>query len=327
MDAKTPLELDQLPLDPIPRYLLHLDLLRSPEVELSALRQQLDESRWVGQLASAQWADGSWGRFHTQDTKRKQPIPTTETAILLALGAGLWKDHPVLARTVAYIERVLDGQVDWRDWHEKHDNPDAWPWSVKHISAANLAMIDPKHALLEPHRAFWVAMADAAFGSGTHDRTAEVSAFNEATGYGLKSPPTVVHRYPLILLSTSAGTLEPALAQRIGEEVLAKWPPPPEQLLSACPSSPEASRLLYGWLQAMAPARGLDPVDEAVRRVVQQFQCTQDGWYDLGTKLPRRPHSDFPLSESWRRKPNRQIDSTIWIQRQTAYKRQPADCA
>ncbi len=112
MDAKSPLEIDQLPLDPIPRYLLHRDLLRTPEAQLCAFRRPLDESRWVRQLASAQWPDGSWGRFHTQDTKRKQPIPTTETAILLALGAGLWKDHPVLARTVAYIERVLDAGLD-----------------------------------------------------------------------------------------------------------------------------------------------------------------------------------------------------------------------
>ena len=170
-------------------------------------------------------------------------------------------------------------------------------------------------------------MAEAAFGSGTHDRTAEIAAFNEATAYGLKSPPTVLHRYPLIFLSTFAPALARDLAEMIGAAVLAKWPPPAEQSLSACAASPEDARMLYGWLQAMAPARGLGPVDYAVRRVVQQASRTPDGWYDLGTKLPRRPHSDFPLSESWRKKPNRQIDSTIWIQRQAAYACQPADGA
>jgi hypothetical protein len=60
---------------------------------------------------------------------------------------------------IGYLERVLRGDVDWLDWHEKHDNPDAWPWHVKHISAANLAAIDPSHVLLTKHHAFWLSLA------------------------------------------------------------------------------------------------------------------------------------------------------------------------
>jgi len=39
-------------------------------------------------LKCSQMADGTWGRFHTRDSRVKQPFPTTESAIATALDLG-----------------------------------------------------------------------------------------------------------------------------------------------------------------------------------------------------------------------------------------------
>lgn len=304
-------ELSEEELDPIPKYLFHRDVLRTTGKRLASVRSCLDDSRWVQALSTSQWEDGSWGRFHTQDTKRKQPIPTTECAIRLALASGLDGRHPVVRGVVDYIERVLRDGLDWRDWHEKHDNPDAWPWSVRHISAANLASIEPTHPLLAPHQSFWLDMAKAAFGSGDYSRVAEMAAFNDLTGYGLKNPPRVIHRNPLLILSTVAPQLGP-MAATIGRAVLDQRPAPDTRAFRRPPFDPAVARDLYYWIEFAVTALAFEPVREALRTVLRSLQGDR-GMVDLGGKLPRRPHSPFPLSETWRKRQARETDHTIWI--------------
>ncbi|MDP7611960.1 MAG: hypothetical protein QGH62_05905, partial [Nitrospinaceae bacterium] len=137
-------------LDPVPRYLIlrdvmHLDL---NDPILSRAEKLLTESRWIKLLRDSQWEDGTWGRFHTQNTKIKQPIPTTEIAIRIALDSGLDRDSPILKKTIGFMVDHIDGRSEWRDWPEKHDNPAAWFVGIPYISAANLALIDDNHQKL-----------------------------------------------------------------------------------------------------------------------------------------------------------------------------------
>lgn len=63
--------------DPVVRFRLLRDVLcTAPDCgELERARQQLRKSRWVQELESEQWEDGSWGTLHSKDYNAKQKIP------------------------------------------------------------------------------------------------------------------------------------------------------------------------------------------------------------------------------------------------------------
>ena len=107
------------------------------------------QSKWVRQLEDAQLPDGSWGRFHSQDTKKKTVFRTTEEAIDRAFALGLEPGDGLLTRVSQYIQNVLDGDAQITDRDEKNE---AWPLLVKFILAGRLAQIDPANQLLDP---FW----------------------------------------------------------------------------------------------------------------------------------------------------------------------------
>ena len=98
--------------DPVPRFRLLRDVLGKSKghSEYDDAEQRLLESRWVVRLALSQQSDGTWGRFHTQDTKTQQPFSTTESALQVALDSGLDRTSEVLRRLLP-IERMI---VRWR---------------------------------------------------------------------------------------------------------------------------------------------------------------------------------------------------------------------
>jgi hypothetical protein len=57
--------------DGVLAYRLKREVLRLPaeEPELIRLKNGVMKSKWVHQLDEAQLPDGSWGRFHSQNTK------------------------------------------------------------------------------------------------------------------------------------------------------------------------------------------------------------------------------------------------------------------
>ena len=116
--------LDMSP-DPVPRYRLLRDILQIDQGNRRLLdaKAAVQQSKWVRLLYSSQLKDGTWGRFHTQNSKRKQVFPTTETAIATALASGLDRDSDLLRKTVSFILDHLDGKTTWIDPPEKHDNP------------------------------------------------------------------------------------------------------------------------------------------------------------------------------------------------------------
>jgi hypothetical protein len=94
--------------DPAPRYLVLRDLWHCApgEASLRAAQNNLSESRWIIALAGAQQPDGTWGRFHTQDTRVKRLFPTSEYAIRRALALGLDQHSPVLQKVSGFIRLI-----------------------------------------------------------------------------------------------------------------------------------------------------------------------------------------------------------------------------
>ena len=108
--------------DPVPRYLVARDVLAQEfsHAELAVLKAKIFTSKSFRILQSEQWEDGSWGRIHTQDTKRKQKVATTEVGVRRALVLGLDSSDEILSNALTYLLQVLRDQIDYRDTKETH---------------------------------------------------------------------------------------------------------------------------------------------------------------------------------------------------------------
>lgn len=135
--AKTILEADP---EPVVRLRLLRDVLKHPldDIEVKRAKMNLSKSRWVQELEREQLSDGSWGRFHTRDTRVKQKIARTEDGVSRALALGLDICHPTLQKAASYITYILDGRLKWRDRREVSWGQGWWDSAVQLISSATL---------------------------------------------------------------------------------------------------------------------------------------------------------------------------------------------
>ena len=145
------------------RDVLHLS---PPSSELGHLMTGLTQHPWTRQLSQEQQPDGSWGRFHSMDSRIKARFPTSEVAIRRALALGLDKDNPILARVAGYMQRVLEGAATWPDRVEKSEG---WPICVETITAATLAEVDPAQPASLSTWKYWVEIAERSFPAGKYD--------------------------------------------------------------------------------------------------------------------------------------------------------------
>jgi hypothetical protein len=302
--------------DPVPRFRLLRDILKvNPEssryIEAKAA---LSRSKWVQLLRNSQLEDGTWGRFHTQDTKVKQTFPTTETAIATALACGLDKNSDLLKATVAFILDHLDGKTTWTDTPEKHDNPEAWPIGIRHISAANLALIDNTHPYLDEFWTYWYKTASAAFASGHYDRKAEIEMRNALDNIKRKNPGAFHTKYHLILLSSTANTLPQQLERMILEFV--RDAPGGiyytyDKNINAFPAID--ARWFVSWLLALKLLSRFPTwrkVGSSALNWIWDQRSTEGLWNFTGYR-PWKPVSYLPISENWRKRKNRVIDCTV----------------
>ena len=72
-------------------------------------------------LMEEQHEDGSFGRFHTMDSRLKQKIPTTEAAAWLMYENSITRQVDVCNKTCLYMERLLDDTRKWPDSWEKNE--------------------------------------------------------------------------------------------------------------------------------------------------------------------------------------------------------------
>jgi hypothetical protein len=302
--------------DPVPRFRLLRDILKFNQdhpLYIEA-KDAIHGSKWANLLRDSQLADGTWGRFHSQNTKVKQTFPTTEVAIATALASGLDKDSDILKKTVSFIVDHLDGKATWIDTPEKHDNPDAWPIGIRHLSAANLALIDNKHPHLDEFWNYWLKTTDAAFASGHYDRKAEIETRNALDNIERKSPGAFHNKYHLILLSSTGKTLPPSLEHKILNYVMDA----PhgiyyayERHINTFPASD--ARGFVGWLLAVRLLSRFPTwhtVGTSVLNWIWDHRSTEGLWNFKGY-VSWKPVTYLPISESWKKRKNRVIDCTL----------------
>jgi hypothetical protein len=301
--------------EPVVRYRLLRDVLRRPagDPDLEQARAALGTSPCVQELAAEQRADGSWGPFHSQDTRLKQKVLTTEQGIDRALALGLDAAHPILHRAGAYIAAVIAGRLPFPDRPEKNDR---WPVGQRLFLAATLSLVEPDHPLLHPDRALWLEIAARAFRSGAYSPADEAQAHAELTGVTFQDSYLVLgNRYQLALLGSVPGTLPSPL-----ETALLAWlwqrphgigyltvplsgPPPhgqPGQFDHWLASHELLARLFPAWT---------DFAGEAVAWLWAHRD--EQGWWGFGPRPASL--SNLPLSSSWRTAHNRRFDWTTRV--------------
>ena len=304
--------------DPVPRLRLLRDVLGKSKGDpaYDDAERRLLESRWVILLAESQQSDGTWGRFHTQDTKRKQPFPTTESALQVALDSGLDAKSEVLRRLLPTLIDYVTGKYIWPDWAEKHDNPDAWPIWVRHYSAAALAQIEYYHPLLDE---FWQIRArsvTAAFAGGTYDREREARILVDLLQCRMKEPVPFHVKPSLLVLSSTENRLPEELERIMLRHILES-----SEGIYYVHSGPLTifphihDRAFWRWLNAHRLLSRFDQWREVCTGAISWIWDARaaDGLWDSEAKLSRKPFTCFPLSDSWRRQVNRKIDFTTEI--------------
>jgi hypothetical protein len=302
--------------NPAPRFLLMRDLLHCfpGDAAFREAEQHLSESRWIIALSGAQQPDGTWGRFHSQDSRLKSPIPTTEFAIRRSLALGLDYRSPVIQKASDFIQAHIQGKTTWSDPPEKHDDPRVFPYNIRSISAAMLALIEPYHPLLDPFWAKWAELVEAAFASGTYNAKAELARHQELSGIPSKRLAHFPVYYPLIILSATRNRLPQDLEGRLLAFLLHK----PDGIYYICTQSLDIfphleEKEFQSWLHGQEILARFSGWKAFAPEILNWLwsQRNEAGYWDMGKGVL---HSyAFPLSESWRRTENRMIDCTIKI--------------
>jgi hypothetical protein len=286
-------------------YRLWREVLRLPagDPALLLIKAAVRYSPWVRQLEDAQQPDGSWGRFHSQDTHLKTPFRTSEEAIQRALALGLDLSDRVLEWARQYILAALQGRVALSDPPEQNER---WPLLVQLILAGRLAQIDPANPALDEHWQYWVEVARRAFASGAYRLEDEAAAYPALSGIQA-AQGFLESQYALWILSARPLPIEldRALVGWIWNKpdgiryVRVNLQNPLQRQIGLWFRSMEILTRFAGWRE---------PALEALNRLWEQGKL--DGRWDFGGDVTK--NVEFPLSGTWRKPGSRQADHSTW---------------
>lgn len=305
--------LDMKP-DPIPEFILLKEFkgLSPNSREYQNAYDRVCNHPFVKNIEKEQKERGFWPPFHSY----------TEHIIKRCLSFGLEKDHHCLKKVSDYIKKVLNCEESW-DQFEKQDNIRWWPeMFVPLVSAAMLSLIEPDNEILDFHRHRWANFAQIAFLKGCYDQEAESKSQHDYFGFKTKRTIPAFGYYNLILLApidnvnyindvTDQALVDCSLNLTEGIYYVYNC-----KLSDFVPieTKRKDSRDFCHWLRALSLVsqfKGWDKYQDKYNKWILN-QRNGEGFWELSNK-PNR--FDFPLSDSWRNKKNRIIDSTIMVLR------------
>ncbi len=293
-------------LDPVVRFRLLRDCLdcRPGDAQIVALYSLLSSLPQVRELATEQQPDGSWGRFHSMDSKLRTRFTTSEAAIRRALALGLDRSHPILHKAVGYMQAVLEGRLAWSDRVEKSEG---WSICTGAITAATLAQVDPDHPSIIPIWEYWVEVAQRSFLEGSYDPVREVRAHQSLSG---KKALYLGSRYVLTLLGSTTRLLPDDLDRWIVKWILDRSDG--IGYLGADLCKPEAFHIEQ-WLESHEILSAFRCWHQLAAPSVQWLWDQRDaqGLWDFGSHTSRTGY--FPLSVDWRKPGNRQADHSVRV--------------
>ncbi len=299
--------------DPVPQFIL-LKELQKKSPDSPALRQaygRVRESKWYLQLAGEQRPDGSWGRFHTQDTKDpvKRRFVTTEQALRRARELALDRADPMTARCIGLMERYIRGEQAWPDTMERHYG---FEIAFRSLIAANLALFEPENPLVAAKRAACAALLARACESGAFREEVWDREDRQDSQFLLRAWMV----YPLWLLQTGPGPEE--RLQRIFLEYLWQRREGIYYISNLAPAAAQSleSRRFLEWLATLEALRGFSLFPEFMARgAAARLLGEARRLLREETALPPAAAVAGHYAESWRGKDARRHDLALRILR------------
>jgi hypothetical protein len=186
--------------DPVQEYIMVKEIYKElpSNYKYKNTYTQIKKSKWYLDLADEQLDDGSWGRFHSQDSKMpKRKFVTTETALKRARELSLSKDDPVIAKCIKLMERYVRGEKTWSDNIEKHrDGGKSHLHSRPFVTAANINLFDSKNSVIKSKRDVFIKTLKIALLNGYFNEEAWELENKNYSGPCL----TGWNAYPLMIL-------------------------------------------------------------------------------------------------------------------------------
>jgi len=132
-------------------------------------------------LLDEQRPDGSFGRFHTMDSKLRQKIPTTQAAVWLMYDNSFTRENEICDKTCLYMERLLNDLSLWPDAWEKNK------WfkpAVPLFIASSLALFGSKDKKYKEICDTWINLLVSAFEA--NDYSADKINAKSKTSFGVE---------------------------------------------------------------------------------------------------------------------------------------------
>jgi len=137
-----------------------------------------------------QQSNGSFGRFHSMDSKLKQKIPTTQAAAWLMYENKITRDNEVCNKTCLYMENLLNDISQW---------PDSWEvnkWfkpAVPLYVASSLSLFGSNNNSYKEVCAKWIDILISAFVRDRYSLDAINTRSKELLGVEIDSSYIGIH--------------------------------------------------------------------------------------------------------------------------------------
>jgi hypothetical protein len=312
--------------DPVPKYILIKEILKkapsSPEY-LTAYDDVL-QSKWYYELADEQLENGSWGRFHGQDTKDKtrRKFACTEVALRRARELSLDKDDPIITKCIKILERYVRGDETYPDPVEKHqDGGRGHMLSRPYMAAANMNIFDPENPLIKPLRDSVLEALEKAFEKGYFDENVWEQEVRDYRVPGITVPGCVygsmlLHNVNCMDETLQRQYLKYVWSKKDGIGYISKFPPADKRKLE--------DKSFYAWLALLESLCGFSLFPDFMRDDVLPFLLNEvDRLLNENVTLPPPPgaysvcshHVYGRYAESWRDKNKQKTDMVLRLAR------------
>ena len=301
--------------DPVPCFIMQKEVYGEPADSpgYKNAYNQVKQSKWYRALAGEQREDGTWGRFHSQDSKApKQKYLTTESALGRSRELSLPKDDPMIAKCIKAMERYVRGEETWTDNIEKHkDNGKGHMFCRPFMTAANISMFDPENPVINPLRDVVVETLETAFAGGYFDENFWGQKVREYHVPSIVAPGTLYGSMLLQNTNCMGNTLQKYWLDYIwnvkgGIYYVSNVPPAEKQYL-------EDKRFIQ-WLRTLEVLSGFSLFpeymnDDVLPHLLHELDRLMNGDVDLSHIKTGR------YAESWRDRDRRKLDMVLRIAR------------
>jgi len=285
-------------------------------VVLTLNSPSFDIGKWVREVTDEQQADGSWGRFHSTDSKLKRKWGTTESAMARLKYLGLDRTAISVQKACEYCEILLNNHIAlWPEYMEKNE---LFPKAVPIYIVTALSHFGSDDRLYRQYGDALLSLLHLAFADGEYNREAlnqsaknllGIEIDNTYMGFGSK--------YLLIFFQNHVSKIDRDVQRKYlkwlhEQDVIYYSPASLQETITPFTPLRYGLRTIFGRVEILSWLSSFHGFSEEFSEdlaVISPFRQS-DGYWDPGNgfQCPR-------LSADWRSPANRKMDQTYFIQR------------